>query len=96
MYLTGTDLKPCDFLDADEIKEDNGMRHYTVAYRMCKNEVERKIEVDAMTKYVAWKTAWNEKIPEKEGGMPYSAWVDSVTYKNGVTYIFNTCDGKAY
>ena len=35
-------------------------------------------------------------IPEKEGTVPYSSWVDNVTYQNGKQHFFNNHEGKAY
>ena len=40
--------------------------------------------------------AMYEAIPKKEGEMPYSAWVVSVTYNNGNCKFFNTSEGNAY
>ena len=68
-------------------------RHtYTVEY-VC-GVHNRKIDVIAGNKWDAYMKAVYEAIPEREGELPYSAWVDSVTYQNGNCKHFNTFEGK--
>lgn len=54
------------------------------------------VEVNANSRYEAYDKAFFEIIPEAEGEMPYSAWVESVTYKSGRVHYFNTCEGLPY
>lgn len=54
------------------------------------------VQVLAHTKEEAYNIATFDLIPEKEGKVPYSSWVSSVTYNNGNVHYFNTCDGLAY
>lgn len=68
---------------------------YAVKYRMPGKE-EEMCFVSAANKAEAYEKAFYEVIPEKEGEMPYSAWVYSVTYQNGNYKCFNTCEGLAY
>ena len=73
------------------------MKPYTVAYKPNgAYETQRSIIVLANTKQEAWDKAVFEAIPELEGGMPYSAWVERVTYNNGRVKEFNTCEGLPY
>ena len=68
-------------------------RHtYTVEY-ICGVHT-RTIDVIAGNKWDAYMKAVYEAIPEREGELPYSAWVDSVTYQNGNYHRFNTFEGK--
>lgn len=59
-------------------------------------EDSRGIQVLAKSKVAAYDKAVYEIIPEKEGQVPYSAWVVSVTYNNGNYRIFNTSSGNPY
>ena len=68
---------------------------YSVKYRMS-GEEPRMIDVIAKSKADAYDKATFEAIPAKEGALPYSAWVYSVTYQNGNYRRFNTCEGLAY
>ena len=70
------------------------MKAYTVEYRTT-NEVKR-ISFLAKNKFDAYDKAVYELIPKKEGEMPYSAWVYSVTYQNGNCRYFNTFEGNPY
>ena len=70
------------------------MKAYYVKYRI-KDEV-RGIGFLAKDKYDAYDKATYELIPEKEGSIPYSSWVYSVTYNNGKVHYFNTSEGNAY
>lgn len=71
------------------------MKAYTVEYRIIGNEVKR-ISFLAKNKVTAYDKAVYELIPQKEGEMPYSAWVYSVTYQNGNYRRFNTFEGNPY
>lgn len=59
-------------------------------------EESQGIMVPARNKVEAYDKAVYEIIPEKEGVIPYSAWVVSVTYNNGNYRIFNTSSGNPY
>jgi hypothetical protein len=54
------------------------------------------IQSPAENKVDAYEKAVYTLIPEKEGGIPYSAWVHSVTYNNGNYREFNTFEGNPY
>ena len=69
---------------------------HSVHYKMHSADRERLIDVVAGNKEDAWDLAVYERIPEKEGSLPYSAWVASVTYNNGKYKTFNTFEGKPY
>ena len=71
-------------------------RAYTVAYRIRGYKTEKIIAVLASSKEEAYDRAVYEAIPEKEGEMPYSAWVTGATYQNGNYRSFNTCEGLPY
>lgn len=71
------------------------MKAYAVRYRMIGSE-EKLIDLLANNKEEAYEKAFYEAIPEREGEMPYSAWVSSVTYQNGNVRYFNTSEGNAY
>ena len=60
---------------------------YWVKYRTYRHEDEKGIDVLAVTKEDAYYKAL-DKIEEKEGQPPYSAWVYSVTYQNGRHQLF--------
>lgn len=68
---------------------------YTVYYRLC-GSGEKFVDVIASSKADAYDKAVYEAIPKKEGELPYSAWVHSVTYQNGNYHRFNTCEGLPY
>ena len=70
---------------------------YCVKYKMndC-SEDPRTVYVCAKNKADAYDVATFEVIPEKEGCIPFSSWVYSVTYQNGHYRRFNTCEGLAY
>ena len=72
------------------------MRTYFVEYRMHAADAVRSITVSAATTYAAYDKAVYEAIPTKEGSLPYSAWVASVTYSNGNYKLFNNFEGKPY
>jgi len=54
------------------------------------------IQSPAENKLDAYEKAVYTLIPEKEGSIPHSAWVSSVTYNNGNYREFNTFEGKPY
>ncbi len=68
---------------------------YTVAYNLFGQRKE-KVDVIAQNKAEAYDIATFEIIPKEEGRLPYSAWVESVTYQNGNTRTFNTFEGNPY
>ena len=72
------------------------IRKYTIAYRMHQFGPECVITIDAANCFDAYDKAFYEAIPAQEGYCPYSAWVESVTFKNGKTKRFNTCEGNPY
>lgn len=72
------------------------MKAYYVSYKMTESGEVRGIEIHASSKAEAWDLATYEVIPAKEGSVPYSAWVSSVTYNNGNYHQFNTCEGLPY
>lgn len=72
------------------------MKAYYVCYRLYKNGEEKGIGFLAKNKIDAYQKAVYQLIPEKEDQMPYSAWVESVTYNNGNYKRFNTCEGLPY
>lgn len=69
---------------------------YTVHYRAWQNGEVKMIDILAHNKAEAHDIAVYEVIPAKEGQPPYSAWVSSVTYKNGNYKLFNTFEGMPY
>lgn len=69
---------------------------YTVAYRMYGADGERTVDVIASKKEEAYERAVYQAIPAVEGGLPYSAWVESVTYQNGNVREFHTFEGNPY
>ena len=71
------------------------MKHiYNVEYKMYDAGEVLRISVTASTKLEAYNTAMYDAIPKQEGGQAYSAWVGSVTLKNGELREFNTFEGK--
>ena len=72
------------------------MKPYYINYRMYNADKIKGIQVLADSKADAYSKAVYESIPEKEGELPYSAWVHSVTFKNGNHKIFNTFEGQPY
>ena len=70
------------------------MRQYTLAYKMHKHGEVKRIVSIANKKFDAYLQASFWDIPEKEGGHPYSAWVEAVTYNNGNYQVFNTFEGQ--
>lgn len=72
------------------------MKAFYVEYRIHSAAQVRGVEVHANNKADAYDLAVYEVIPAKEGTIPFSAWVASVTYNNGNCHRFNTCEGLPY
>lgn len=72
------------------------MKAYYIYYKMYEADKVKGIDFLANNKIDAYDKAVYEMIPKKEGEMPYSAWVHSVTYNNGNYKVFNTFEGKPY
>jgi hypothetical protein len=72
------------------------MKAYYVKYKMYSADEPKGIDFLADNKIDAYEKAVYELIPKKEGNIPYSAWVYSVTYNNGKYREFNTFEGKPY
>ena len=70
------------------------MKTYYINYKMYNADEVNGIQVLAENKEDAYSKAVYELIPQTEGEHPYSAWVHSVTYKNGNYKTFNTFEGK--
>lgn len=71
------------------------MKAYYVKYRSSGYDI-KGVQVIAKNKEDAYDKAVYEEIPKREGSLPYSAWVYSVTYSNGNCKYFNTCEGLPY
>ena len=69
---------------------------FYVKYRAYSTGLVKGICVAAKSKAEAYSKAFYERIPKIEGELPYSAWVESVTYQNGNYRVFNTSEGNAY
>lgn len=69
---------------------------YYVKYQMYSADDVKGVCVAAANKADAYDRAVYEVIPKKEGGLPYCAWVESVTYSNGKLRRFNTFAGNPY
>ena len=72
------------------------MKAYYVKYKMYSADKVHGIQSPAENKIDAYEKAVYDLIPKKEGGIPYSAWVSSVTYKNGRYREFRTFEGNPY
>lgn len=72
------------------------MKTYTVEYREYWSGEVKKISLPARNKEDAYIKATFGLIPEKEGSVPYSSWVYSVTYNNGNEKFFTNHEGNAY
>ena len=72
------------------------MKTYFVEYKMYNADRIHGIQSPAENKIDAYEKAVYDLIPKKEGGIPYSAWVHSVTYNNGNYREFNTFEGNPY
>lgn len=73
------------------------MRNYKISYRMYKFDTEKSINILAKNKADAYCKAYCDEIPEIEGEMPYSAWVDGYITKAGkLIYFKDTCEGFPY
>ncbi len=69
---------------------------YWVKYKAFSTGEIKGIDVLAASKAEAYEKAVYEEIPKRESELPYSAWVDNVTYNNGNQRFFNTSEGNAY
>ena len=72
------------------------MREYIVEYRMYLSDQVKNVKVIAKNKEDAYDHATYDLIPEKEGSIPYAAWVRSMICKNGDEKFFNTHEGMPY
>ena len=72
------------------------MKAYAVYYKMHSESEPKLIDLLARSRLDAYDKAVFEVIPAREGGLPYSAWVASVTHNNGNCKQFNTFEGKPY
>ena len=72
------------------------MKAYTVKWREYDCADVRTVVVIANNKADAYDKATYEEIPKICGSIPYSSWVEGVTYNNGNYRYFNTCEGNAY
>jgi predicted metal-binding protein len=72
------------------------MKAYYIKYKMHDCGEVKGIQVVSNSKEGAYDKAFYEAIPENEGRCPYSAWVYSVTFRNGNCKYFNTCEGLPY
>lgn len=70
--------------------------NYYVKYQMYSADDVKGVCVHAKSKAEAYDMAVCEVITKKEGGLPYAAWVHSVTYNNGKCKLFNTFAGNPY
>ena len=70
------------------------MKAYYLEYKMHSADSVKGMDVAASSKYDAYDKAVYDLIPKKEGNIPYSAWVVSVTYNNGNYRAFNTFEGN--
>lgn len=69
---------------------------YSVRFNLYGQTVDR-VDVLASSKEEAYIKAVYEAIPAlNDGELPYSAWVESVTFQNGNYRKFNTFEGKPY
>lgn len=71
------------------------MKHYNIYFRFIGGKPMR-IAVPARNKYEAVDKAEYEIIPNTFGEMPYSVWVNGVTYNNGNYKTFNASEGNCY
>lgn len=69
---------------------------YHIEYKLHSADKVRNLDVVAKNKAEAYDKATYEAIPEKEGTLPYSSWMVSVTYQNGNYRRFNNFEGNAY
>ena len=70
--------------------------NYYVKYKMYSVGEVKGVCAPAKSKEAAYELAVYEIIKNKEGELPYCAWVDSVTYNNGRVHRFNTFEGNPY
>ena len=74
----------------------NRNRTYTIKYISGDDGSARKVDVIAANMADAYDKAVYEAIPAGGEGLPYAAWVDSVTYQNGNVRCFKTFCGHPY
>lgn len=67
---------------------------YWVEYKMHSADEVHGMQIIASSKEKAYDNFMREM--ERQGEMPYSAWVSSVTYNNGRYKVFNTFEGKPF
>lgn len=79
-----------------DLKRGKTTNVYHIEYKMQQHGEVFGVDLWAKNKADAYYKAHFEVIPKKEGSLPYSLWVDSVTYKNGKHKRFNTFEGKPY
>lgn len=72
------------------------MKAYYIKYKMHSADSVKGLQVLADSKRWAYMNAVYVDIFEREGSLPYSAWVVSVTYNNGNRREFNTFEGMPY
>ena len=73
-----------------------GISEYVVSYKMRKSSDVDHVYVYTLSKEEAYDYAVYEIIPDLEGILPYSAWVQEIHYLNGRIHVFNTHEGKPY
>lgn len=73
------------------------MRKYNVCYKMYGCDETHDVTVSADNTQEAYVKATYGEIPATEGTLPYSSWVESVTYANGKHHSFpRNMEGHAY
>lgn len=72
------------------------MKSFYVEYKTHSAAHPLGIAIPANNKAEAYDKAVYEAIPAKEGTIPFSAWVASVTYNNGNYHRFDTFEGLPY
>lgn len=71
-------------------------RAYHVCYKLYQADDVKHLRVMASSKEEAYVQATYHDIPEVEKQLPYSIWIDSVTFLNGRLRRFNTFEGNPY
>ena len=77
-------------------KNPKRKRTYNIRYKLSECAPECVIRVESCNCPDAYDKAVFEAIPEAAGHCPYSAWVESVEFKNGQIKRFNTFEGQPY
>lgn len=72
------------------------MKTYCIFFKLSRFGAVHMIDVAAKNKEEAYFKAVYEAIPQERSELPYSAWVDSVTYSSGSYHDFHTFEGKPY